>query len=154
VETTVANLHGGSFADMACQEEAEGAEFTGTFFAWLSTPDYSPQTRFYHSPGPYVRPDGVVIADNWNDLVDGNLKNPLNRDVSGRGTNQVYVRTGTDADGTVTDGGETCEGWTVNYFNTPHVVGDPTKTDDGWTNATTQPCQYLFGFYCFQQNSG
>ena len=34
--------------------------------------------RFTPSPGPYVRVDGVRVADDWQDLVDGELNAPIN----------------------------------------------------------------------------
>lgn len=66
-------------ADAICQSMATDAGLPGTFLAWLSTKaENDPESRFNHSILPYVRADGVRIADNWTDLVDGTIQSDWN----------------------------------------------------------------------------
>jgi hypothetical protein len=69
------NMGGLAGADATCQSEADAAQLTGTFKAWLSDSTASPATRFTHNPGWYVNygdypgyQNGAKIADNWADL--------------------------------------------------------------------------------------
>ncbi|PKN55633.1 MAG: hypothetical protein CVU56_20205 [Deltaproteobacteria bacterium HGW-Deltaproteobacteria-14] len=58
----------------------------GAFRAWLGQKDpnvRTPTTRFTRSRVPYVRVDGVTIAESWSDLTDATLAAPL--DVDGFG---------------------------------------------------------------------
>ena len=61
--------------DTRCQALADAAELSGTFLAWLSDSTTSPAADpdFVKSAVPYVRVDGVMVASNWADLVDGSL---------------------------------------------------------------------------------
>ena len=52
---------------------AENAGLTGTFLAWNSTDSDSPADRFFKSNDPYVRVDGVRVAQDYTDLTDGEL---------------------------------------------------------------------------------
>ena len=45
--------------------QAESVGVTGAYKAWLWLGSVSPATRFTHSDGPYILPNGVKIADNW-----------------------------------------------------------------------------------------
>ncbi|MBL9104986.1 MAG: DUF1554 domain-containing protein [Myxococcales bacterium] len=67
------DLGGLDGADAKCQSLAEEAGLTGTYKAWLGTDDVPPHTRLYHSPGRYWRIDGVLVADNFEQLMNGPL---------------------------------------------------------------------------------
>jgi hypothetical protein len=59
-------------AHTKCQLLAEKAGYDNSknFMAWLSDALHSPAKDFLHTAGlPFVRPDGVRIADDWDDLV-------------------------------------------------------------------------------------
>ena len=73
-------------ADALCQGAAMSAGLTvggePLYLAWVSTAvdrdtsvATSPFLRFVYSEDPYVstNPSGTVIANNWDDLIDGNL---------------------------------------------------------------------------------
>ncbi|MCA9689856.1 MAG: DUF4215 domain-containing protein, partial [Myxococcales bacterium] len=67
-------------ADSFCRSRALGAGFDvqeHDFWAWMSDSETSPAQRFHRSPGRYVRMDGTVIAESWDDLTDGELLAPL-----------------------------------------------------------------------------
>src|SRR5205814_720512 len=71
------NLGGLAGGDALCQAGAAARRLPGTYRAWLSDGTNSPSTRFARSKGPYVQPDGIVIARSWNDLTDGSLQNGI-----------------------------------------------------------------------------
>ena len=79
-------LGGVTGADSVCQARANAAGLSGTFKAWISGGSYSssPASRFTRSTVlPYVRIDGAVVANDWNDLTDGTIQNPINIDEFG-----------------------------------------------------------------------
>lgn len=64
-------------ADAKCQSLAQKAGVVGTFKAWLSTSEVPSATRLYHSPGRYMRLDGMVVADNFEQLRYGPMHAPV-----------------------------------------------------------------------------
>jgi hypothetical protein len=59
-------------ADVECQKLAAKAKFDNapSFKAWISDASHSPFKDFTKTAGlPYVRPDGVRIANDWDDLI-------------------------------------------------------------------------------------
>jgi len=155
-------------ANAICQRLAEEAGFVPygkVFKAWLSVglrwePGLStPATSFVQSDVPYVRVDGVKVADNWADLVDGNLAAPINVDEQGVGDYTVSVWTGTYSDGSIpaSDGdlGRTvnCSDWSYGPYpdDSFGLVGQSWQTDARWTDAQAQLCSSEAHIYCFQQ---
>jgi len=120
------NLGGLDGADARCQSAADKAGLGGSYLAWLSTtsgpivgqPASGPLHRFVRHHVPYVRPDGVRVADHFGDLVDGTLDNPINVDEFGA---TVFSDTGawssTVANGAPVGIGNpaqnTCNNWTT-----------------------------------------
>lgn len=49
-------------ADMICHDDALAAGLGGTFLAWLGGSAGGPESRFTPGGGPYIRPDGVLLA--------------------------------------------------------------------------------------------
>ena len=74
-ETYTGALGGLDGADALCQERANDAGWPGTFKAWLSDRDTSVSQRFdrVFYGTPFVRTDGVRVANDWADLTDGTL---------------------------------------------------------------------------------
>ncbi len=68
------DLGGLAGADAKCQSLADKAGLTGTFKAWLGTFEVPAIDRLYQSPGRYKRVDGVVVADNFEQLMNGPLQ--------------------------------------------------------------------------------
>nr|MBA3500495.1 hypothetical protein [Deltaproteobacteria bacterium] len=74
-----AQIGGLTGADAKCQAEAMAANLTGTYKAWLSDITGSPSTRFTKSTiVPYVRTDGFLLAQSFDDLTDGTIAGPIN----------------------------------------------------------------------------
>ena len=159
------NLGGLAGADAKCQDAADASPLVpeGTYLAWLSTDGEgnSPATgRFTESTVPYVRVDGVVVADGWADLTDGSLQATINVDENGdvlptSSENDYYAWTGTDADGTYAGLGAECDcvDWTSIIDVDPVAFGAVRKVDFNWTaqNYRIDDCGHTFHLYCFQQ---
>jgi hypothetical protein len=116
------NFGGLAGADAICQMHASMGCLQGTYMAWLSTSTATPLTRFTQSTLPYRRVDGALVAQNWNDLIDGQLDVPLNQDELGNPPNVSMslgscltdlVYTGTTPYGAAWLGAENrCADWT------------------------------------------
>ena len=76
-----ADFGGLAQGDAICQARATEAGLGGTFMALLVAPGPGKGLdRLEHPEVPFVRLDGVTIADGWGDLVDGSIAVPLNLD--------------------------------------------------------------------------
>lgn len=148
-------------ADALCQQAADDAGFAGTFRAWLSaTMKDSPSSRFEQDGGPFVRPDGTVIALDWADLVDGALAAPISVTAAGIEVDpsampEVVVATHTLHDGTFAGGIAPCVQYTSDLIVGPRR-GTATATDVGWTeNPDDWSCNNDASggpsLYCFAQ---
>jgi hypothetical protein len=139
-------------ADAKCQQAAAAASLAGTFRAWLSDASGQAVARLSHSAAPYVRVDGVQVAANWADLVDGALAYPINVDEHGTIAASEYVWTGTDAHGSVLP--DHCSNWTVGGF-TPNIMGrvGSTGSASAWSDAgALHNCgSFTHRLYCVQQ---
>ena len=158
------NLGGLSGADDICQGFADGATIEGTFKAWLSDSISSPSTRFIHSTNfPYILVDNTIIADNWEDLIDGSLQNSIGLDENGNDVTDynyfdVQVWTGTESDGsTAFDnllwGGNDCAGWTSSNGGSG-IYAFNWRVNSWWTfyDQTSMDCfSGSARLYCFQQ---
>jgi hypothetical protein len=137
-----------------CQRLADASDMVpgATYKAWLSVSGdlpRSPSTSWAHPDGPYMRVDGILIANNYADLVDGKLIASPNVDESGNEQARENVWTGTSEDGKPT--GKDCNGWTAS--NTPFgSYGLDQSTESGWTNQEIIPCSAPgFRLYCAEQ---
>lgn len=140
------DLGGADGADAICAERAAAAGLTGTFKAWLSSPDMSAGDRLSHASIPYARTDGAEVAADWQDLVDGELAAPINRDENGeRIAGDVW--TGTLASGASAE--FTCAGFTDP--DTIGVCGSSDARGADWTDNIQPPCLSALRLYCVQQ---
>ncbi len=149
------DLGGVTGADGICQDAASLAGHPGTFKAWLSggASSSSPSVRFTQSTEPYVRVDGAVVADDWADLTDGTLHNPINVDEYGAAAvtsfAYTYVTTsggpGLNVSSDCYGGDCHCNDWTnANGQGSPtpgSAVGRVSFTTSQWTD-------YSFGNFC------
>lgn len=150
-----ADFMGAPNADVKCQMFGEAAFGAGTsWVAWLSDASTSPATRFNRSLVPYKLVDGTVIASDWNDLTDGMLAAPIEKDQFGTTWPNNEVWTATDAQGNWV-GGPDCQGWTVLGMGVP---GGPTGTvghsgsTTTWSTVFDQHCNRdNVKLYCFEQ---
>jgi hypothetical protein len=149
------NLGGLSGADAICQNLAAAANLPGSYMAWLSTFDdvsiiITPSTRFRRSQQPYQRVDGVVVANDWADLTDGNLANPIDKTEQNQ-TRVQQVWTNTLADG-ITVSADDCFDWTSDSLGFGRF-GRSNATNLFWTTDVNEFCDNAAqGLYCFQQS--
>ncbi|NVN91291.1 MAG: DUF1554 domain-containing protein [Desulfuromonadales bacterium] len=148
------NLGGLVGADSKCQEAANVATLQGIYKAWLSDSNISARDRLAHSPAAYVRVDGSTVANNWTDLTDGWLKEPIMIDefrnnLVGQG---AAAWTGTDAYGRST--GNNCADWTSTsqgWFE----LGSADNIGSGWSGGSVNACgsnnNKPFRLICIQQ---
>lgn len=143
------NLGGFAGADGLCATQAADAGLSGTFAAWLSTLATPVGTRLEHSTVPYVRVDGTVVANNWDDLVDGELLAPINLDATGM-TQFGDVWTGTLATGepyAVDD----CNEFTDDTIDRRAQCGNSNSMVATWTANVVPRCSVALRLYCFEQ---
>ncbi|MFZ1865203.1 MAG: hypothetical protein WAU39_13345 [Polyangiales bacterium] len=143
-----ADFGGISGADELCANEASAAGLEGVFKAWLSTASSSVADRLTHSTGPYVLVGGTVIANDWDDLVDGSISAPINVDASGQ-TRTGDVWTGTLATGASYLSND-CDGFT-NGTTGVALCGTSSSANSTWTQNITPSCSTLLRLYCFEQ---
>lgn len=149
------DLGGLAGADARCQALADAAGLTGTYKAWLSDTTGSPSTRFTHSANPYVRVDGVIVADNWTDLTDGGLDASISINESGGLPGWTAAWTNTTTTGTLADPSAQCADWSTSGVADPSQLGKyglVTRADFLWTQYPSQMwCNDMNVIYCFEQ---
>lgn len=124
-------------ADAACQDLSIRAGLPGKYRAWLSDSTGSPVSRFTHSTTPYMLVDGTIIAENWADLVDGQLNDAIYLQEDGSPSPAIssllgQVWTSTDEAGSLnTAGGGDfhCENWSTSDGTIRGLVGSPNSAD-------------------------
>jgi hypothetical protein len=140
------DLGGLAAADDICAARAADAGLDGTFIAWLSSPEESADARLTHASTPYARTDGAEVAADWEDLVDGQLAAPIDRDEHGEPVaGDVWT-------GTLTSG-EPAEVTCAGFVNpaVSGVCGSSNATDSTWTDNIEPPCTSALRLYCVQQ---
>jgi len=156
------NLGGLIGADVICNMRAQAAGLPGTYMAWLTTNQGSPNSRFVKSTVPYVLRNGTLVANNWTDLTDGTLAAPISITETGGaspvGTNVCVVNavnnnrtafTGTGSNGLAV--GTNCSNFTSAAANSTAAVGVTTSASFRWTNCANLACNNTSAIYCFQQ---
>lgn len=121
-----------------------------SFFAYLGSTGIDPANRIT-APGPFVRPDGFIVANNEVDLFDGTTDNTIHQTESGTYLSlSTFVHTGADSSGTAT--GDDCEDWTYD----DDVAFSSTMGDAGlarselWTDqGSLFGCSIIARLYCF-----
>jgi hypothetical protein len=148
-------------ADHICETLASNAGLVGTYRPWLATSDSNdPDSRFANrgTNTGFYRPDGVRVANNWADLTDGTLDNPITHDENGNdvtGTGPFccagkHVYTNVDILGQHRTINNDCGNYTNTNSNNGSS-GEFQKTDTTWTDhASSADCHYDRRLYCFQ----
>jgi len=99
-----------------------------TYRAWMSDDTFSPATWFFHSRGRYILPNGVVVANDWNDLTDGTIQHPIDIDENGDPSlGQPWSNTTTA--GLRHPDSEDCMGWTTTEYPIVGRVGNELFAD-------------------------
>jgi hypothetical protein len=145
------NMGGLTGADATCNARAMAANFPGTYKAWLSSATETAAQRLAHFSGPYVLPNGTKVADDWTDLTDGTLDNPINYNNAGQlilGAQQAW--TATTELGALHPAGN-CNGFTSAASNVFARVGRVASSDSQWSTSVTDTCNVSHFIYCFEQ---
>ncbi|MBA3547828.1 MAG: DUF4215 domain-containing protein [Nannocystis sp.] len=143
-------------ADQRCRSLAQqaGLKNFATFKAWMSDSKTSAKDRMVHGRGRYELVNGLLVADDWEALVAGELQNPINVTEKSE-TQETGVWTGTNPDGSAAEGANHCLDWT--YNGGQHAVhwGVSSETSPSWTMAATDTNPTSCGgeqpIYCFEQ---
>lgn len=149
------NLGGIDGATAKCQTRADAASLGGTWKAWLSTDAKSPANQSDEDPwtqhiDKYTLIDGKTkVADNWADLIDGNLDDAIYLSEKGDQPPSKPVWTGTKSDGTSHD--KNCSNWTTNGIADDGRSGDRSLANNKWTTKGSYDCNVARSLYCFEQ---
>jgi hypothetical protein len=152
--THTGDLGGIEGADNICTNLAEAAGlYRGyKFKAWLSDSTHSPAADFVRSVVKYVNTMGYQVADDYEDLTDYTLDNPIRYDENGHEPpEQLLVWTGTEANGELVDIEESCSGWTSDNYEDYGWYGEHGVTVEEWTKHRKTRCRNLGYIYCFEQ---
>lgn len=134
-------------ADAICNVRAASAGFTGSFKAWISDSTTDAKDRLT-SDGPWVKLDGVMIAKNKADLIDGTIFTGINMTENYVYTAYQRAWTSTDESGIkVTD---TCNDWTDGTSGSAAMQGVASQTGDLWSNWNSYSCNGNYHLYCFE----
>ena len=162
-------LGGVEGAHIKCQALAKQAKFDNAaeFMAWISDGQRSPLQDFDHGPEtiglPYVRPDGIRIADDWDDLIlngpgDGIIVTETGELLLNKG-----VWTGTAPSGEAFDPAATCKAWSSSKPVDQSLIGvsgvDKQQVQEWmqwatakqWTLFKTAGCNFIHQIYCVEQ---
>lgn len=147
-QSTNGNFEGVAGGDKFCQTLAEQAGIKGSFKAWLSSSSVNAIDRLT-SNGPWVRVDGVRIADSKADLSDGLLFSSISVDETGRHLTEAITWTGTDFLGNSTS--TLCSDWQSDLDTDIGTTGNALTVSNSWTVRSTQwSCNRNFRLYCFE----
>jgi len=158
---TSATYQGGQFqglvgADQRCRSlaaQAGLANFAG-FKAWLSDSKTSPAQRMYNGRGRYELVNGLLVAENWDALLAGELHNPIMVTEKSE-THDTVVWTGAYPDGTTVPGSDHCLDWTSSDVNHWEFWGVSSEITADWTLADVDlnptQCNDALALYCFEQ---
>lgn len=152
-KTFKADLGGLAGADAACQAHADAAALGGVFKAYMVDDDTN-LDRLEHPQVPFVRLDGVKIADDWADLADESLDAPLAVDEfrqPAEGNAWTGLR---DVGG---GGVSSCNDWTFAggdclQNNICGGAGESSMVDDHWDGFFIFDCSEKFRLYCIEQS--
>lgn len=157
LEYTGKEVGGVTGAHQRCKERAVAAMLDNSdkFKAFISAAGFVPadSEQFVHATIPYVRLDGIRVADDWEDLILHGPNPGISISEEGKLLEDKNVWTGTDPDGQMFLPEQTCAGWSSDSAVVKGAVGrslaDPTK----WTNDSDliAPCIYPARLYCFEQ---
>jgi len=152
--TYTGKLGGLQGADNTCQKLAAAAGLANpaTFRAWLSDGFEPIAERITPFQGPYIRPDGVRIADDWEDLTDGVLDTSISIDESKQSHKDddiTYVWTNIAADGGL-DSYTSCDGWASADAGKSGRVGVLNSTGSTWTHHSERICLFKARLYCVE----
>lgn len=123
--------------------------------AWLSGQSYDAGTRFIRGKGRYLLiDDQTVVVDSGDDLIKGNLLNPIFMDENGD-IREVPVWTNTSANGTSLSSNMNCKNWSTSSVFENAWYGWSTATDFQWTKrdvlSNPEVCAFYAHIYCVEE---
>jgi hypothetical protein len=136
--------------DAVCRSLAAkaGLPNAGIFKAWLSDGLMNAKDRLT-TDGPWVRADGVKVAETKADLTDGSLFTSISVTEVGVYRPGSAVWTGAEATGVTA--ADRCNDWTSGSPGSNGVSGFALAVSDSWSRYTVQSCDQIFGYlYCFE----
>lgn len=162
------NLGGLTGADDKCQALADASSLpeiqNKSWKAWLSTLESSASSRLEHSTFPYITTQNLLIAKDWDDLIDGELSQAINTDQNGNQVGTVYLNypvwTNTNQIGNIVghENWSSCDNFTnddfvedEDQFNWHAPVGRIYGSSYQWTHMTYRDCWTFQHLYCIQQ---
>jgi hypothetical protein len=136
--------------DQICRNLAAdaGLPAPGSFLAWLSTTDVDAVDRVFPHDAPFRRPDGMIVANDLADLLDGSLDTSIHVDETGAFSMHSAAWTGTNADGTAH--ASNCQNWTSENEVDGAMYGIAgTARIPNWTQTQAASCgDYSFRLIC------
>lgn len=158
-------LDGKGRANRRCRESAARNQAlqermvngNATFKAWIGVgkPIFAWPAQSWPHDGPYVLPNLKVVADDWEDLTDGELRVPINVTetagvVAGSAT---PVWTNVSSDGKVSTNSD-CNEWTSSWSLRETQVGNAQALDSTWTAHDKLACSAKAHLYCVEVPCG
>lgn len=142
-----------SLADEQPSLQLNGFEEPAEFRAWIAEFFVGPADYFAQNNGPYIRVDGEVVAESWDELVSGGLANPILATEKGALKPGSHAWTSVMPDGT---GGflANCNSWTLKTEQGKGRVGFVDETSSAWTLGGNDDCPIQNHLYCFEQPPG
>ncbi len=163
------DLGGAEGAHIKCQNLAKQAKYDNAakFMAWISDAQHSPFQDFNHAQETvglaYVRPDGVRVAKDWNDLVLNGPSEGIIVTETGETLLYKAVWTGTAPSGKVFDPTAHCQAWSSSALEDTSRRGrsgvEKQQAADWmawsdqkqWTSQLSYTCNNAHRIYCFEQ---
>lgn len=140
-------------ADRQCQIHADGSSHPRVhgrrFVSWVSAAGARVQDLLVKGSKPYVRPDGMIVANDWASLTSAPLQHTITLTEDGEAVGgDDFAWTGTNTSGSSSS--NTCNDWTSADSMIVGQKGVPSKTDN-WTDDDKHPCNVSGHIYCFEQ---
>lgn len=148
------DLGGLGGADMRCQKHADAVGLGGTFKAFMVDKNQN-LDRLEHPDVPFVRLDGVKIADGWSDLADESLDAPLaltelRTEVGGNAWTGLYNVNGSPLTNSCHDWTSAAPGCDDNN-DICGAAGELAATDNHWDGFWIFKCHQTHALYCVEQ---
>ncbi len=109
------NLGGLAGADQKCQQAADSVNLGGVFKTWISSSSVPASSRLFKSTVQYKLLNNTIVANNWADLTDGTIQNPININEKGIKidlTKNHIAWTNTLPNGNISQTQGSCQDWT------------------------------------------
>ncbi len=156
-EGSFATSQGMPSADALCQSEAAAAGLANStqFLALLATSTASAASRFDMSAmsPPYVRPDGIEIADAPTLAAGITLNSGIWQHADGGYVTEfaASVWTGSTSPNVVGTPATTCQNWSTTFGADTGSEGVSNVTDTWWNSGASASCAASLPVYCLEQ---